>query len=163
MALGLARFSEDTPTRSAQSTTVLERRRHVAEAGCNRAGEDHVGATLRSDEAVGGPPIERRRRMPKGYVILTEVIRDPDGMLAYSRAAGPSITESGAKVLVVDRQPDVLEGEWTATQTVVLEFASVEAARNWYRSDTYQAAAKIRQDAADSNVVIVSGFEAAPA
>jgi uncharacterized protein (DUF1330 family) len=98
--------------------------------------------------------------MPKGYVILTEVIRDPEGMQAYSRAAGPSIRESQAKVLVVDRQPDLLEGEWPATQTVVLEFASVEAARTWYMSDTYQAAAKIRHDAAASNVVIVSGFDA---
>jgi uncharacterized protein (DUF1330 family) len=98
--------------------------------------------------------------MPKGYVILTEVIRDPEGMQAYSRAAGPSITESQAKVLVVDRQPDILEGEWPATQTVVLEFVSLEAARSWYVSDTYQAAAKIRHDAADSNVVIVSGFDA---
>lgn len=25
--------------------------------------------------------------MPKGYVILTEAIRDPDGMAAYARAA----------------------------------------------------------------------------
>ena len=98
--------------------------------------------------------------MPKGYVILTEVIRDPEGMHAYGRAAGPSLTKGGAKVLVVDRQPEVLEGQWSATQTVVLEFVSVEAARTWYRSDTYQAAAKIRHDAAVSNVVIVSGFEA---
>jgi uncharacterized protein (DUF1330 family) len=99
--------------------------------------------------------------MPKGYVILTEVIRDPEGMDAYGQAAGPSLREGGAKVLAVDRHPDVLEGQWPATQTVVLEFASVDAARNWYRSETYQAAAKIRQDAAESNVVIVSGFEAA--
>jgi uncharacterized protein (DUF1330 family) len=98
--------------------------------------------------------------MPKGYVIFTEVIRDPDGMGAYGRAAGPSIREGGAKVLVVERQPEVLEGEWPATQTVVLEFESVEAARAWYRSDSYQAAAKIRQQAAASDVVIVSGFVA---
>jgi uncharacterized protein (DUF1330 family) len=97
--------------------------------------------------------------VPKGYVILTEVISDPDGMDAYGRAAGPSIREGGATVLVVERQPEVLEGEWPATQTVVLEFASVEAARAWYRSDSYQAAAAIRQAAAACDVVIVSGFE----
>jgi uncharacterized protein (DUF1330 family) len=98
--------------------------------------------------------------VPKGYVIFTEVISDPDGMAAYGRAAGPSIREGEAKVLVVERQPEVVEGEWPATQTVVLEFASVEAARAWYRSDSYQAAAKIRQAAAASDVVIVSGFDA---
>jgi len=40
--------------------------------------------------------------MPKGYVILTEVIRDPEGMYAYGRAAGPSLAEGGATVLVAD-------------------------------------------------------------
>ena len=43
-------------------------------------------------------------------------------------------------------------------QTVVLEFESVDAARAWYESEAYQKAAKLRQDAADCNAVIISGF-----
>jgi uncharacterized protein (DUF1330 family) len=96
--------------------------------------------------------------MSKGYVVLTEAVRDPDGMRAYGQAAAPTLAESGATVLVVDRQPEVLEGEWPATQTVVLEFESVDAARAWYTSDAYQAAAKLRHAAADSNAVILSGL-----
>jgi len=97
--------------------------------------------------------------MPKGYVIVTENIRDPDGMAEYSRAAMPSIAEFGAKVLAVDSQPQVLEGEWSAEQTVLLEFESVEAAKAWYSSASYSAAKPLRQAAADANLVIVSGFE----
>jgi uncharacterized protein (DUF1330 family) len=52
----------------------------------------------------------------------------------------------------------VLEGDWHGPQTVVLEFESVEAAREWYHSDAYQAAAKLRHAAADCNGVIVSGL-----
>ena len=37
-------------------------------------------------------------------------------------------------------------------------FESVDAARAWYNSDAYQAAAKLRQSAADCNAVIISGF-----
>ncbi len=96
--------------------------------------------------------------MSKGYVIFTEVIHDPEGMEAYSRAAGTSIAGSGARVLAVDRHPEVLEGEWPATQTVVLQFESVDAARAWYTSDSYQAAVELRQAAADCDVVIVSGL-----
>jgi uncharacterized protein (DUF1330 family) len=96
--------------------------------------------------------------MPKGYVIVTEVIRDPEGMEAYSRAATPTIAGSGATVLVVDRKPEVLEGEWPVTQTVVLEFESVDAARAWYTSDAYQAAVKLRQAAADCSAVILTGL-----
>jgi len=96
--------------------------------------------------------------MPKGYVILTEDIKDPEGMKAYARAASPSMGEFGCKVLSVETEPQVFEGSWHGHQTVVLEFDSVDAARAWYESETYQKAAKLRQAAADSNVVILSGF-----
>jgi uncharacterized protein (DUF1330 family) len=95
--------------------------------------------------------------MPKGYVILTEAIKDPAGMAAYGKAAR-SAMGNGVTILSVDRKPQVLEGTWHGDQTVVLEFESVEAARAWYKSEEYQKAAKLRQAAADCNAVIVSGF-----
>jgi uncharacterized protein (DUF1330 family) len=100
--------------------------------------------------------------MPKGYVIVTEAINDPAGMRAYGRAVGASLAEGGATVLVVDSKPQVLEGEWHGNQTVVLEFESVEAARAWYDSASYGEAMPLRHAAADSNFVIVSGFEPPP-
>ena len=45
-----------------------------------------------------------------------------------------------------------------APRPSLLEFESVEAAREWYYSDAYQEAAKLRQAAADCNGVIVSGL-----
>ena len=66
-----------------------------------------------------GPP--RRGRSPgrereigagdaQRVAVLTEV-RAPDGMRASGQAAAPTLVEKGATVLVVDRQPEVLEGE----------------------------------------------------
>jgi uncharacterized protein (DUF1330 family) len=100
--------------------------------------------------------------MPKGYVILTEAIRDRAGMDAYGEAAAPSMVGRNVSVIAVDRDPEVLEGEWHGDQTVVLEFESVEAARDWYTSAAYQAALPLRQAAADCNAVIISGFEPPP-
>jgi len=97
--------------------------------------------------------------MPKGYVILTEAIRDSAGMNAYSAASAPSLARSGASVLSVDSRPRVLEGDWHGDRTVVLEFESVEAAHAWYDSEEYRAARPLRLAAADTNVVIVEGFE----
>lgn len=97
--------------------------------------------------------------MSKGYVIVTESINDPAGLEAYMRAAAPSMIASGAKVLVVDPKPAVLEGDWHGDRTIVLEFESVEAARAWYESAEYQQVMPLRHAAADSNVVIVAGFE----
>ncbi|WP_137149736.1 DUF1330 domain-containing protein [Mycolicibacterium sp. CR10] len=94
--------------------------------------------------------------MAKGYVIITEDIKDPAGMAEYGKLA--SQTMGGATVLAFGPAAETLEGEWHGTQTVLLEFESVEAAKQWYYSDEYQAAAKLRQAAADCNGVIVSGF-----
>ncbi|MDT7761192.1 MAG: hypothetical protein QOC63_612 [Mycobacterium sp.] len=94
--------------------------------------------------------------MPKGYVIITEDIKDPAGMAEYAKLAQK--TMAGSTLLSFDQKPEVLEGQWHGSQTIVLEFESVEAAREWYRSDAYQEAAKLRQAAADCNGVIVSGL-----
>jgi uncharacterized protein (DUF1330 family) len=94
--------------------------------------------------------------VPKGYVIITEDIKDPAGMAEYAKLAGKAM--AGSTLLSFDQKPEVLEGRWHGSQTVVLEFESVEAAREWYNSDIYQEAVKLRQAAADCNGVIVSGL-----
>ena len=93
---------------------------------------------------------------PKGYVILTEAIKDPEGMKAYGQAARTAM--GGATVLAVDTAAKVIEGTWHGDQTILLEFESVEAARAWYESEGYQKAANLRQAAADCNAVIIAGF-----
>ena len=94
--------------------------------------------------------------MPKGYVIITEDVKDPAGMAEYGKLAAKAM--DGAKVLAFAQNPTVVEGDWHGSQTVLLEFESVDAAKEWYYSDAYQEAAKIRQGAAECNGVIVSGL-----
>ena len=93
---------------------------------------------------------------PKGYVILTEDIKDPAGMAEYGKLASQAM--STAKVLAFSPAVESLEGKWHGTQTVLLEFESVEAAKEWYYSEAYQEAVKLRQAAAECNGVIISGF-----
>jgi uncharacterized protein (DUF1330 family) len=94
--------------------------------------------------------------MPKGYVIITEDIKDPAKMAEYGKLAMQAM--GGATLLSFGPVVETLEGEWHGTQTVVLEFESVDAAKEWYYSDAYQEAAKIRLSAAECNGVIVSGL-----
>jgi uncharacterized protein (DUF1330 family) len=94
--------------------------------------------------------------MPKGYVIITEDVKDAAGMAEYGKLA--SQTMVNAKVLAFGPAKDVIEGQWHGTQTVLLEFESVDAAKEWYHSDQYQEALKLRQAAADCNGAVFSGF-----
>ena len=48
--------------------------------------------------------------MPRGYVIMTEVIRDSAGMAAHGAVTYDSLVEHGAKMLVVDLDYEVREG-----------------------------------------------------
>ena len=60
---------------------------------------------------------------------------------------------------MADDAPELIEGSWHGKRTVIVEFDSVDAARNWYRPLEYQGRAGLRRAAADSNAVIVAGFE----
>ena len=100
--------------------------------------------------------------MPKGYFILTEAIHDRAVMDAYAGTSGPSIRAFGGRVLMATEELDVMEGEWHGDRTIVVEFDSVEQARAWYASDSYQASLPLRLAAANCNAVIASGFEPRP-
>jgi uncharacterized protein (DUF1330 family) len=96
--------------------------------------------------------------MPKGYVIATLEISNRTGYKTYVQKAPPTILRAGGRPIVVDDDPEKLEGRWHGTRTAVLEFDSVDGARAWYRSPEYQAAIGGRHQAAETNAVIVSGF-----
>ena len=94
--------------------------------------------------------------MPKAYVLITEAIHDPEGMKAYGAQAAKAM--GGARVLAVDAAPQVLEGQPSPGRAVLLEFESPEAAQAWYTSPEYQAAIPLRQAAADSTGVLITGL-----
>ena len=97
--------------------------------------------------------------MPRGYVIMSEVIRNPDGMAAHGAMTYDSLVEHGAKMLVVDADYEVREGTWEAgSRIAIMEFESPDVARQWYESEAGQAAHTLRKAAADCNVIIASGF-----
>jgi uncharacterized protein (DUF1330 family) len=100
--------------------------------------------------------------MPKGYAIITSNVRDQTRLFEYIQAATPSVIEAGGNLLVADAPERVLEGEWHGNRTTILEFPTVEAAQHWYDCAEYQSVIGIRHEAADSNGVIIAGFELPP-
>jgi len=94
--------------------------------------------------------------MPKAYILVTEEIHDEDGMKTYGAKAAK--TMAGVRVLAVDATPQVLEGRPAPGRAVLLEFESPEAARAWYESPEYQEAIPLRQAAADSSGVLITGL-----
>jgi uncharacterized protein (DUF1330 family) len=79
---------------------------------------------------------EERCDMPRGYVVMTEMIHDHAGMAAHGAVTYDSLVEHGAKMLVVDSDYEVREGTWEGgSRLAIMEFESPEVARQWYESE----------------------------
>ncbi|MBO9655723.1 DUF1330 domain-containing protein [Agrobacterium sp. SOY23] len=95
--------------------------------------------------------------MPKGYWIARVDVRDSERYKDYVTTAKPAFERFGANFLARGGALTELEGKARA-RNVVIEFPSVQHAIDCYNSPEYQAAAKIRQDVADAEMVIVEGI-----
>jgi uncharacterized protein (DUF1330 family) len=94
--------------------------------------------------------------MPKGYWIARVDVRDAERYKDYVATAKPAFERFGANFLA--RGGEFAELEGTARKrNVVIEFPSLQAAVDCYNSAEYQAAAKIRQEVADAEMVVVEG------
>ncbi|NKB51690.1 MAG: DUF1330 domain-containing protein [Rhizobiaceae bacterium] len=94
--------------------------------------------------------------MAKGYWIARVDVKDPDGYPDYVNTAKPAFERHGANFLARGGTTHSLEGQNRA-RNVVIEFPSVQHALDCYNSEEYQAAVKIRQAVADSELIIVEG------
>jgi uncharacterized protein (DUF1330 family) len=94
--------------------------------------------------------------MPKGYWIARVDVRDAERYKDYVATAKPAFERFGANFLARGGHFAELEGP-TRARNVVIEFPSLQAAVDCYNSPEYQAAAKIRQEVADAEMVVVEG------
>lgn len=92
------------------------------------------------------------------FIIAEIDVTDPAGFEAYRKLVAPTIADAGGEYRVRGGALDVLEGEWKPRRLVILEFASMAAARAWYESDVYAPVKAIRQKSARTNVVLVEGL-----
>lgn len=93
----------------------------------------------------------------KGYWIVHITVTDAARYPEYVAADSPVIAVHGGTFLVRAGRYEAPEGS-ARERHVVIEFPSYEAALACYHSPAYQAAAKLRQAYAQSELVIVEGF-----
>ena len=94
--------------------------------------------------------------MAEGYWIVHITVTDPDNYPKYLAADAEAFAKYDATFLVRGGSYESPEGP-ARSRHVVIEFESYQQALACYRSPEYQAAAKLRQAYADSELVIVEG------
>jgi uncharacterized protein (DUF1330 family) len=91
------------------------------------------------------------------YIIADVTVTDAEKMAQYREWSTKAMQEHGAKVLVRGGDFEVLEGPWTPSRLVVLEFGSMQQAKTFYQSQTYTHARSLREGAGVMRMVVVNG------
>jgi uncharacterized protein (DUF1330 family) len=88
------------------------------------------------------------------YFIAQYVVNDPKLYREYQVGAAKTIQASGGEVVAFDVAAETIEGKPPGPQTVIVKFASSEAAKAWYRSPEYQAVVGKRLASTDGFAVL---------
>ena len=91
------------------------------------------------------------------YLIGDIDITDTAGFEEYRKQVPLSIAKYGGKYLVRGGPFEVVEGDWDLKRLVVLEFESMERAKQWYTSREYSPLKRLREKSAITNAVFVQG------
>ena len=89
------------------------------------------------------------------YVIANIDVKDPVRYQDYIKMSPVSIAKFGGRFVARGGKTEVLEGAWMPKRLVLLEFPSVERAREWWASDEYAPAKALRQATSSGELVIV--------
>jgi uncharacterized protein (DUF1330 family) len=96
------------------------------------------------------------REMP-AYVIVDIDIVDPVGYEEYKKLASATVEKYGGKYIVRGGRVETLEGDWSPKRIVVLQFQSMQRARDWLNCDAYREPRKMRHRTAKTKMIAVEG------
>jgi uncharacterized protein (DUF1330 family) len=93
-----------------------------------------------------------------GYLIANIQVKDPVKFDEYRQRVAPLIQKFGGRYLIRGGEVHRLEGNPSFHRLVVLEFPTLDSARQFYDSAEYQPILKLRLDSTLSDTVLVQGY-----
>lgn len=91
------------------------------------------------------------------YLIVRVEVTDPVQYEDYKKLSPAAIAAAGGKFIVRGGEHETLEGEPEHRRIVVAEFDTTEAAKAFYDSELYVEARRVRDGAANMQMVVVQG------
>jgi len=92
------------------------------------------------------------------YVIAELDITDPAAYEEYRQRVPAVIAKYGGKYIVRGGTVESLEGGWSPRRVAILEFPTLEHARNWYRSPEYAPLIELRHRSSKSTLTLIEGI-----
>ena len=91
------------------------------------------------------------------FVIVEIEVHDPEAYETYRSLVPASLDAYGGRFIARGGATESLEGDWAPERIVVLEFPSLERARQWWASPEYSDAKAIRMRAARTRMIATEG------
>jgi uncharacterized protein (DUF1330 family) len=91
------------------------------------------------------------------YVIVEIDIVDPAGYEEYKHLASATVEKYGGKYIIRGGAVETLEGDWNPKRIVVLQFDSIQRAKEWLNCDEYREPRKMRHRTARTRMIVVEG------
>jgi uncharacterized protein (DUF1330 family) len=92
------------------------------------------------------------------YVIVDIAVSNASVYARYESLVSATVEAYGGRYLAVGGRTEVLEGDWLPGRLVILEFESLERARQWFDSPEYKPVKELRHAAANSNMLAIEGL-----
>jgi len=92
------------------------------------------------------------------YVIVDVEVTDPVAYEPYKKLAEKTVRAYGGKYIARGGRTETLEGDWQPHRLVILEFESVERAKEWLNSPEYRGPRQMRHQSAKSRMIVVEGL-----
>ncbi|MET9227173.1 DUF1330 domain-containing protein [Lentzea sp. NPDC003310] len=88
------------------------------------------------------------------YVVIDSDIADDEGFQQYVDQVFPLMAEVGARNVLDEAVPLVLEGDWSWRRLVIHEFESRKAVQEFWDSPAYQPLKELRRRYSTVRVVV---------
>ena len=92
------------------------------------------------------------------YVIVEIDIVDRVGYEEYKKQAAATVHNYGGKYIVRGGKSEVLEGDWQPKRIVILQFDSMDRAKEWLNCEEYREPRKLRHKTAHTKMILVEGL-----
>ena len=94
------------------------------------------------------------------YFIIEAKVKDVDKYRQYLDKVSLIVARFGGRYHI--RSEDIKSfGSWKPERIIVIEFPSEKHVRDWLTSPEYMAIAILREEGADSQAILVNGYNAA--
>jgi uncharacterized protein (DUF1330 family) len=91
------------------------------------------------------------------YVISEVEILDRQLIDEYRTLAQATIAQYGGHYIARGGAIETIEGDWRPKHIVIVEFPSMEKAREWYNSPEHAQALKVRQHVLRRRLILIEG------